>query len=50
MEEKKKVLDEIDILLEFINYINSKSKNKEVKFIMFEIRKRLVTLKQKLKD
>lgn len=50
MEEKKKVLDDIEIILEFIDRRCIKSKNEEVKVTLLAIKSRLVDLKQKLKD
>ena len=50
MEEKKKVLNEIEILLKFIDRRCIESKNEEVKVTLLAIKSRLVDLKQKLKD
>ena len=50
MEEKKKVLDDIEIILEFIDRRCIESKNEEVKVTLLAIKSRLVDLKQKLKD
>lgn len=50
MEEKRKILDKIEIILEFIDRRCIESKNKEVKVTLLAIKPILVDLKQKLKD
>ena len=50
MEEKKKVLNEIEILLKFIDRRFVESKNEEVKVTLLAIKSRLIDIKQKLKD
>lgn len=50
MEENKKVLNEIEILLKFIDRRFVESKNEEVKVTLLAIKSRLIDIKQKLID
>lgn len=50
MEENKKVLDEIEIILKFIDRRCIETVNEEVKITLLAIKSRLIDIKQKLKD